>query len=189
MPDRDTSITTVDNAPRAVRDHGRARLHRWWPWLLILMLVAGGGASFLFKRHSTAQSAANVPPSPPPVAIATRAAWRGNIAVHLDGLGTVTPLATVTVKTRVDGQLISVNYREGQMIHQGDLLATIDPRPTCCIRAGSGGCSARMSDRSTGRQGRLDVLHPGRPAAPRSSGHSSGRSVPASRASTGHRRC
>jgi multidrug efflux system membrane fusion protein len=129
MPPRDDTVTTVDNASRPVGDQVRPGLRRRWVWLLILVLVAGGAASFLVKRHSTAQSAANVPRSPPPIAIATRAAWRGDIAVHLDGLGTVTPLATVTVKTRVDGQLISVNYREGQIVHQGDLLATIDPRP------------------------------------------------------------
>ncbi len=49
--------------------------------------------------------------------------------MHLDALGTVTPVATVTLKTRVDGQLMSVNYREGQMVHQGDVLLEIDPRP------------------------------------------------------------
>jgi multidrug efflux system membrane fusion protein len=49
--------------------------------------------------------------------------------VHLDALGTVTPLATVTVRSRVDGQLMAVNYREGQMVHQGEVLAEIDPRP------------------------------------------------------------
>jgi multidrug efflux system membrane fusion protein len=66
---------------------------------------------------------------PPPPTVATHAAWRGDIPVHLDALGTVTPLATVTVKTRVDGQLMTVNYREGQMVHEGNLLAEIDPRP------------------------------------------------------------
>lgn len=56
-------------------------------------------------------------------------ARRGSIGVYVDGLGTVTPLATVSVTSRVEGQLLAVHYREGEMVHQGDLLAEIDPRP------------------------------------------------------------
>jgi multidrug efflux system membrane fusion protein len=50
-------------------------------------------------------------------------------AVVLEGLGTVTPLATVTVKAQVDGPLMSVAYQEGGEVHKGQLLAEIDPRP------------------------------------------------------------
>jgi multidrug efflux system membrane fusion protein len=54
---------------------------------------------------------------------------RGNIGVYVTGLGTVTPINTVTIKSRVDGQLMSINYQEGELVHQGDPLIEIDPRP------------------------------------------------------------
>ena len=53
----------------------------------------------------------------------------GDFPVFLTGLGTVTPLATVTVRSRVDGELLSVDFREGQLVKQGEVLAQIDPRP------------------------------------------------------------
>ena len=56
-------------------------------------------------------------------------AVKGNIGVYVTGLGAVTPIYTVTVKTRVDGQLMQVLYKEGDLVHQGDKLAEIDPRP------------------------------------------------------------
>lgn len=62
-----------------------------------------------------------------PVGIAT--AIKGDIPIVLKGLGTVTPLAVVTVKTQIGGQLILVNFQEGQMVKEGDLIAEVDPRP------------------------------------------------------------
>jgi multidrug efflux system membrane fusion protein len=64
-----------------------------------------------------------------PLPVLARAAQKGNINVILNALGTVTPLATVTVRTQINGQLMQVNFAEGQMVKQGDLLAVIDPRP------------------------------------------------------------
>ena len=63
------------------------------------------------------------------VSVAAQPARTGDIAVHLDGIGTVTPRAAVTVQTRVDGQLMAVHFDEGQTVASGDLLAEIDPRP------------------------------------------------------------
>jgi membrane fusion protein, multidrug efflux system len=62
-----------------------------------------------------------------PVGIA--AAAKGEIPVVVRALGTVTPLNTVNVKTQITGQLIKVEFKEGQMVKQGDLLAVVDPRP------------------------------------------------------------
>ena len=64
---------------------------------------------------------------PTPVGIATAA--KGDVPVVLRALGTVAPLQTVNVKTQITGQLIKVEFKEGQMVKQGDLLAVVDPRP------------------------------------------------------------
>ena len=53
----------------------------------------------------------------------------GNIRVIVNALGTVTPLATVTVQTQISGQLIEVGFTEGQLVNKGDFLAQIDARP------------------------------------------------------------
>ena len=62
-----------------------------------------------------------------PVVVAT--AEKGNLPVYFNGLGTVTAFNTVTVRSRVDGQIVKINFTEGQMVHQGDSLVEIDPRP------------------------------------------------------------
>jgi membrane fusion protein, multidrug efflux system len=97
----------------------------------VLLLL--GGAVYFLRPKSTGTSggaatkAAAKGPAPIPVVAAT--ARKGNIGVYYSGLGAVTPLATVTVRTRVDGQLMSVRYREGDTVQKGDLLAEIDDGP------------------------------------------------------------
>jgi membrane fusion protein, multidrug efflux system len=65
--------------------------------------------------------------APQPVGVAT--IGTGDVKVVVTALGTVTPLATVTVKTQVNGQLLEVGFKEGQLVKKGDFLAQIDPRP------------------------------------------------------------
>ena len=104
---------------------------RWWVWLILLCLVAAVGAYALLRKsgdaqQETAKLAAN--PLARAVPAMAQPAKTGDLDVYLDGLGSVTPV-TVTVKSRVDGQLMKVLFREGQVVKAGEVLAEIDPRP------------------------------------------------------------
>jgi membrane fusion protein, multidrug efflux system len=66
----------------------------------------------------------------PAVPVSVAPVQQRDVPVFLDGLGNVTALNTVTVKTRIDGQLLRFNFQEGQLVHNGEDLALIDPRPS-----------------------------------------------------------
>ena len=103
-----------------------------WLWLLVLAGLGYGGYRYYEtsrqqqRAAAAAQAAKAVPRAVPVVAVPART---GNMPVYLRGLGTVTAFNTVVVKSRVDGQLIAVRFREGQYVREGDPLAEIDPRP------------------------------------------------------------
>ncbi len=105
---------------------GRPAIFRGWR----LWAVVGGAFLLLlwfFFRGGKKGPAVNTASRPVPVAVAQ--ARKGDMAVRLSGLGTVTAMNNVTVKSRVDGQLVRVDFTEGQMVKEGQLLAEIDPRP------------------------------------------------------------
>ncbi|HUE19199.1 MAG TPA: efflux RND transporter periplasmic adaptor subunit [Stellaceae bacterium] len=79
---------------------------------------------FIWWHHTPAQTART---AALPVVAATAA--KGNIDITYTALGTVTPLASVTVRTQIAGQLMQVAFKEGDVVKQGDFLAEIDPRP------------------------------------------------------------
>ena len=110
----------------------------WWIWVLLLVVVLGG---FWYYRgaHASSQAAgapgsAGFPGGFPggmmqPVPVVVTTAQRGDLPVYFDGLGTVTAYNTVTVRSRVDGAIVKVNFTEGQFVHEDDPLVEIDPRP------------------------------------------------------------
>src|SRR5258708_1920684 len=122
-----------------VRREPASKGHRWL-WIIALAgLVAVG---FWYFRGSRASTEAQGPAAPGgsgkgqgrqgagaggfvvPVVVAT--AQRGDLPVYFNGLGTVTAFNTVTVHSRVDGQITKINFQEGQFVHHGDSLLEID---------------------------------------------------------------
>ena len=103
---------------------------RWAVWAAFVCMLLGAG--YLLSQRSSAPSSGgkkgkNAGGGAIPVSVAT--VQQGNIGVYVNALGTVTPVYTATITSRVAGELMEVHYREGQMVHKGDLLAVIDPRP------------------------------------------------------------
>ena len=105
---------------------------RYWKIGLLAVCVLAVIGYVFWSNSGRAQSRPapqGAAPAAQAVPVLTVAAKTGSIPVYLTGLGSVTPLNTVTVKTQVNGQLMSVRYQEGQLVRAGDLLAEIDPRP------------------------------------------------------------
>ena len=100
-----------------------------WPWfaagLLVVLLVA---AWLIYRHHEAAVKAAH-PPQVPPVPITMAAARQGDINITVTAIGTVTPLQTASITARVQGEILRVDYKEGKLVHKGDPLLEIDPRP------------------------------------------------------------
>jgi multidrug efflux system membrane fusion protein len=108
-----------------------AFLRRYRFLIVVVILLVAGGAWFL--HHAKQQNAANTRPQfnfrNNAVAVSVATVKTGDIVVRIPGLGTVTPLTTVTVKAQISGIMTKVNFKEGQLVKKGDLLAVIDPRP------------------------------------------------------------
>lgn len=98
-------------------------------WLLLPALAVLALAAYALAVTRQPGQTAGAPHAAPPAPVVAVAARRGDLPVTLEGIGTVTPLASVIVRSRVDGQLMRVHFEEGQMVQAGDLLAEIDPRP------------------------------------------------------------
>jgi multidrug efflux system membrane fusion protein len=95
---------------------------------VLLIVVLAGGAAFAFIRGSVSKNPA-APPVLPPVPVVAGAVAQHDVPIYLTGVGTVIAFNTVVVHSQIQGQIVSINFTEGQTVHTGDLLAQIDPRP------------------------------------------------------------
>jgi multidrug efflux system membrane fusion protein len=103
--------------------------------LALALLLCGGG--YYGWRHHSSEAAGQAQQrsvhgesaGPPPVPVTLASAQKSSFPVYLSGLGTVQAYNTVTVRTRVDGQIEKVAFKEGQVVNAGDVLVQIDPRP------------------------------------------------------------
>ena len=150
MEDNDRKPAPPTPSPSAGPERGRRR----WRWIAVLVILLIAVLAWIHHRH-TAASAADAAPgagasagaagAPPggsrrsggggryamnqAQAVSAAKAASSDMPVTINALGTVTPLATVTVRTQIAGTLTDVAFREGQMVRKGDFLAQVDPRP------------------------------------------------------------
>ena len=118
-------------APGKIVRHPSRR--RWWwrvLWLVILLAATVELVLWITGRQSHSPAAAQrAETGATSVQVGVATVTKGEMPVTLDGLGTVTPLATVTVKSQISGHITDIKFQEGQSVEKGDLLAVIDVRP------------------------------------------------------------
>jgi membrane fusion protein, multidrug efflux system len=110
---------------------------RRWPLFVALAAILVGsyvGWHYFTKSRSAeaavdARTSAGKGNSPAPIPVTVAQVQKADFPVYLNGLGTVQPFRTVTVRSRVDGQIIKVAFKQGRMVKEGDTLVEIDPRP------------------------------------------------------------
>jgi membrane fusion protein, multidrug efflux system len=95
----------------------------------VLGVCAIAAFGYLGWLYLFADSGKREAKGPAPVSVTMQPIQNADFPVYLNGLGTVQPYRTVTVRSQVDGQVIKVEFRQGQMVNEGDLLVQIDPRP------------------------------------------------------------
>ncbi|MDD2383034.1 MAG: MdtA/MuxA family multidrug efflux RND transporter periplasmic adaptor subunit [Sulfurospirillaceae bacterium] len=103
--------------------------------IVILFMIGGGYWLYTNKSSTTTNPSVEKSRMSRTSSVVTAKVTQGDVPIYLKGLGTVAPLATVTIKSRIDGQLMNILYTEGQLVKKGDILAQIDVRPYTILLA------------------------------------------------------
>lgn len=124
---------TTDRRSEVERE-GLRRNRRWRTTVVIVLILAATAAMWFVRAQQqsaqqTVQQAPRGRASEAPVQVGAATAGAADLPITFEALGTVTPLATVTVRTRINGQLVQVGFQEGRHVRKGEFLALIDPRP------------------------------------------------------------
>jgi multidrug efflux system membrane fusion protein len=124
----DQPIKPVQEVPARFPQSTQPRPRRRFSlkWIFALLILAG---IVWWARQGSAPQQAGGARTAPPMSIVPETVGKGSIGVNLNALGTVTSFATVTVRTQISGYLLKVDFKEGEDVKKGDLLAEIDPRP------------------------------------------------------------
>lgn len=158
----DSSMNPASKSPPGASGHRR------WPTVLLILAVAGllAWGGYRLATGTAAGQASRSPsghggfrgggPGGQASPVGAASVVTADIRVVINGLGTVTPLRTVTVSAQVAGQLQSVDFREGQHVRKGDVLATIDPRSFQAALAQAQGSLAR--DQAQLGNAKVDLL-------------------------------
>lgn len=151
-PLRDRDLTRDPDYDPAHPRHKVLRVVLWILLLLVIVLVI-----YLFwQHHEEAQkAAAKARQGTPGVTITSATAEKGDINVYLEAIGTVTPVYTASITSQVNGQVLAVHYREGQIVGKGDALIDIDPRPFRATLLAAQGALER--DENVLAQAQMDV--------------------------------
>lgn len=124
---------------------------------ILLVLIAVGGVTYFGPLRGLFSSGAQPGPKPaaPAIPVIASKVERADIPVELTGLGTVQALNSVLVRSRVDGQIVKVNYAEGKDVHAGDVLIEIDPAPFAAALAQAQ--ANKLKDQAQLENARLDL--------------------------------
>ena len=131
-PDDDLKPKLRRAPPAPSIDSRRGSRVRIGVGLIVLLALIVAAYEFVpWPRAGHQPAGRQIPPQP----VGAATIGQGDIRVVVNALGTVTPIATVTVQTQINGQLLEVGFTEGQLVKKGDFLAQIDPRPYQLLQA------------------------------------------------------
>jgi multidrug efflux system membrane fusion protein len=152
MDTRDTNTTVVAENSAHNSSFG-SKIKKHWILSSVIVVVALLCVWLLVRVFSKPKAK---PAGPQPIPVALTPVKVGNIDVYIDALGTVTPVYTVTVVSRVAGEITEVRFKEGQNVKKNDLLAVIDPRPYVAALLQAQGQLSR--DEAALKNARIDLV-------------------------------